>query len=176
MHILGLPGRKASTLAQLQALLARVELGQDGASIQTYGFWGSEDVPDPDIAPEARIAAESGADIVLAKSIGSLVTMLAIERHGLAPRLCIFFGTPLRRFQGEGLLPLLAAHMAQMPTLFIQQTSDPNGAYGDLAALAAPRAQCRAFEVPGDDHLYDDVDALAQIIEREAPGMLTPSP
>ena len=52
MKLLGLPGRKASTLAQMVELVGSVRLGQTQGRVQEYGFWGAEDVANPDAEPE----------------------------------------------------------------------------------------------------------------------------
>lgn len=159
MRVLGLAGRKPSTLPQMQALFSALDLPE--TSIQPYGFWAMGEVPDPDPVPEARKAGRSGAELVLAKSFGTLVAMLARRDHGLTARTWVFLATPIRRFEVQGWIPLLQAHCAASPTLFVQQTADFNGAYADLAKLVAPHPLCRVVEVPGGDHLYEDIAAIA---------------
>ena len=100
MKLLGLPGRKASTLAQMVELVGSVRLGQTQGRVQEYGFWGAEDVANPDAEPVALIASASGADAVISKSFGTLVTMMAASRHGFRPARCVFIGTPLVRLEG----------------------------------------------------------------------------
>lgn len=146
----------------MQALLAALGFGQ--APIQTYGFWGEADHPNPDVAPEARAAASSGADLVVAKSIGTQVAMLACRDHGLGPDGCVFLATPLRRFEALDLVPLLETHCAAMDTLFVQQTADYNGAHADLEEIVGRYPRCRIAEIPGDDHLYDDIALIAPIV------------
>lgn len=159
MKLLGLPGRKSSTFQQMLDLTSRLRIGQDEAVVQPYGFWGAEEHPDP----EARIAAASGADLVIAKSFGALVTMIAGRDHGFAPQGCVFLGTPLRR--APEMATWLARHLAGVPTLLIQQTADFNGPFAEVAAVAAGAPSARALEIPGGDHLYEDLDAIAPLIE-----------
>lgn len=159
MTVLGLAGRKPSTLPQMQALFSALDFPE--TSIQPYDFWALGEVLDPDPAPEARKAGRRRAELVLAKSFGTLVAMLAGRDHGLNPRTWVFLATPIRRFEVQGWLPLLEAHCAAWPTLFVQQTDDFNGPYADLAKLVAPHPLCRIVEVPGGDHLYEDIAAVA---------------
>lgn len=163
MKLLGLPGRKSSTFQQMLDLTSRLRIGQDEAVVQAYGFWGAEEHPDPDPVPEARIAAASGADLVVAKSFGTLVTMTAGRDHGFAPRACVFLGTPLRR--APEIAARLASHLAAVPTLLIQQTADFNGAFAEVAAAAAGAPSAMALEIPGGDHLYEELEAIAPLIE-----------
>ena len=146
----------------MQALLAALGFGD--APIQAYGFWNEADHPNPDVAPEALVAASSRAELVVAKSIGTQVAMLACRDHGLAPRTCVFLATPLRRFEELDLVPLLESHCAVMDTLFVQQTADYNGAYADLAKIVGRFPRCRIAEIPGDDHLYEDIALIAPIV------------
>jgi hypothetical protein len=148
----------------MQGLVARLSLGQVHATVQTHGFWGGEDVADPDIAPEIRRAVASGADLIIAKSIGALIAMEA-TRAGLSPKACVFMGVPLRRLEVLGLVGLLESHLRRVPTLIIQQTSDFNGPFVDLAPLAA-RAGAEMREVPGGDHLYEDLDRIAPLTDQ----------
>jgi hypothetical protein len=163
VELLALPGRKASTLGQMQKLVARLSLGPVRTTVQAYRFWGGEDVADPDIAPEIRRAAASRADLVIAKSIGTLIAVEAV-RAGLSPKACVFMGVPLRRLQALGLVELLERHLDVIPTLIVQQTGDFNGSFADLAALAG-RTGGEVREIPGEDHLYEDIDLIAPLVE-----------
>ncbi|WP_340644757.1 hypothetical protein [Phenylobacterium sp.] len=62
-------------------------------------------------------------------------------------------------------MPLLEEHCAAVPTLFIQQTADYNGAYRDLAAVVDKHPLCTVVEIPGDDHRYEHLDLIAPLIE-----------
>lgn len=146
----------------MQALLAA--LGFDPATIQAYGFWSEADHPNPDVGPEVSVAATSGADLVVAKSIGTQVAMLACRDHGLIPDACVFLATPLRRFEALGLVPLVETHCAAIDTLFVQQTADYNGAFADVARIVGRYPRCRIAEIPGGDHLYEDIDLIAPIV------------
>ncbi len=103
MKLLGLPGRKPSTLAQMVELVGSVRLGQTRRGVQEYGFWGAGEVTNPDAEPGAAAAAASGADWVIAKSFGTLVAMTAASGYGFRLARCVFIGTPLVRLRGDGL-------------------------------------------------------------------------
>jgi hypothetical protein len=162
MRVLGLSGRKPSTRPQMLALLEALGLGE--APIQTYRFWSAADHPNPDVVPEALAAAASGADLVVAKSIGTQVAMLACRDHGLKPGACVFLATPLRRLEALGLVPLLERHCTAADTLFVQQTAGYNGAFADVAKIVGRYPRCQIAEIPGDDHLYEDIDVIAPIV------------
>lgn len=163
MRLLGLPGRKASTLTQMTDLVGRLAGVQ--AEVRSYGFWAGSDEPDPDVEPEALAVADSGAELLVCKSIGTLIAVLARERHGFTAKSYVFIGSPLRRFEAGGLTDVLRRQAHAAPTLFIQQTADFNGPYADLAAVVANAPFATLAEVPGDDHHYSDTARLAQVIE-----------
>ncbi len=168
MTLLALPGRKPQTLPWMQALLA--DLGTPDAPIQRYRFWAHADISNPDIEPEITAASASSADLVIAKSIGTLIAMLARRDRGLAAQAYVFVGTPVRRLAGLGQLDLLAAQASAAPTLFIQQTADPGGGFAELAARLPEAAALR--EVPGDNHAYADTHALAALIAAWRPSLV----
>lgn len=159
MSLLALPGRRPETLPWMQALLT--ELGAPDAAIQRYGFWAA-DYSDPDIEPEARVAASSPTEKVVALSIGTLVAMTARRQDGFRPGACVLIGTPVKRLAAEGRLDLLAEQAAAGPTLFIQQAADPTGSFEALKAALPASATLRT--VAGDDHAYDDIRSLAALI------------
>ena len=159
MRALALPGRKPSTLAPTRALVEA--LGFEAGIVRPHNFWSAPDVTSPDIVPDVIAVAAGGAELVIAKSIGALIAMAAWRDHGFRPRACLFVGTPLRRLEQLDLIPLLRDFAAATPVLFIQQTSDFNGPFADLAQVVGPPGEIA--EVPGADHAYQDIAALAPL-------------
>ena len=157
MTALALPGRKPSTLAPTRALVEA--LGFDAQILRPHSFWAAADVTNPDITPDVADVAASGAELVIAKSIGALIAMTAWRDHGFRPRACLFVGTPLRRLEQLELIPLLRDFAAATPVLFIQQTADFNGPFAELAQLVGPPGEIA--EIPGRDHAYEDIAAIA---------------
>lgn len=159
MKALALPGRKPSTLAPTRALVEA--LGFPAGILRPHSFWSAPDVTSPDIAPDVAAVAASGAELVIAKSIGALIAMTAWRDHGFGPRACLFVGTPLRRLEQLDLVSLLRDFATATPVLFIQQTADFNGPFADLAQVVGPPGEIA--EVPGDDHAYEDIAAIAPL-------------
>jgi len=150
------------TEARMAALAGALS---DDAAVHRYAAWPDDPVPH-EAAEAARVGALQPADLVVALSFGTLVAMAAREAHGLRAKAYVFLGAPVRRLAAEGRLGVLARQAAAAPTLFIQQTEDFTGPYGELLAALPPDAA--SHEVPGDDHVYDDASGLAQIITRWA--------
>jgi pimeloyl-ACP methyl ester carboxylesterase len=160
LRILALPGRLPETAPRIEAL-ARALGGE--VEVQRYAAWPGDPVPD-EAAEAVRAAELRRPDLLIAMSFGTLVAMAAREAHGLSAKAYVFLGAPVRRLATEGRLDLFARQAAAAPTLFIQQTEDFTGPYRELLAALPPDAA--AHEVPGGDHVYDDVAGLAAIITR----------
>jgi predicted alpha/beta-hydrolase family hydrolase len=171
MKLLGLPGRMQSTFPLMEALVRAVDVGATNSHVQAYGFWNEPASPALNPAPEAVIAAATGADAVIAKSFGTRVTTLAESAHGFRPKWCVFIGAPLNWLAATGATAALRAQPDVSPTLFIQQTADPTGAFRELAALVPASARATLVEVPGNDHVYDDTAALARLIDAWVAGL-----
>jgi len=64
----------------------------------------------------------------------------------------------------------LSPEEAAVATLFVQQTSEFTGTYAELEDVLGDAALGSLVEVAGDDHVYADVDRLAEIINGWWPG------
>ena len=160
LEVLGLPGRDEATVAWLGELLESLALDTAVRRVQRYRFW-AQGTP-PDVDTEARLAGAAGADVVVAKSMGTLVAINA-RQHGLRPRRSVFIGTPIAHYQAPQ-HALLKQYCASGAVLFIQQTDDFTGSFGAVAAAVAALPGCRSLEVAGSDHRYDDIGACSDAI------------
>lgn len=159
MNIIGLPGRNLETEAWMQELLASLDLGTP--EVLHYRHW--DDGGDPDVPTEARRLEGGTADLVIAKSMGTLVAASAYDSFGFVPSRAVLIGCPVAHLPPE-------AHKRyrqlaeRVPTLLIQQRDDLTGSYDALAAIVAGCACARAVEIPGADHVYPDLAELVEII------------
>lgn len=161
MRVTGLPGVKAETETWMRNLLLALQEAPIDFEISRYRHWSENH--DPDARYEASMVAERSVDLVIAKSLGTFIATLAFDSFRFKPRQAIFIGTPLGR-HSEGDYELLLRFLDQVPTLFIQQTSDFNGSYIELANVVGNHQNATLVEVSGDDHLYADIDELQKII------------
>ena len=161
-QFVGLPGVIAPTHAWLVSLLEALGASEDEATVLEYRHW--DDASDPD--PEAEAARLDGivTECVVAKSLGTWVAAAAFARHGFRPHTAVLIGCPLARHGADGFAQL-EAFVAAVPTLFVQQSDDKVGAYRDLAAVVGGWPNAALAEVPGEDHVYADIDALRAAIE-----------
>ncbi len=163
MKILGLPGVKAATRPWLQQLLVALADSPTSVSIQDYRHWPEDS--GADLETEAIRLEGVAVDLVIAKSLGTLVATRAFAGADFRPSRAVLIGCPLARHGADG-YEMLKRFAGALPTLFIQQSADFNGAFGELEAVVGALPGVRAVEVPGNDHVYGDIDELRQIIRQ----------
>ncbi len=155
--VLGLPGRNHETESWMTALLT--ELGCAGAEVARYDHWRSGG--DPDIGREAGRHPVAGRELVVAKSMGTMV-LLASAAQG-APARAVLIGTPIGAYP-QAQVQALQALIGRLPCLFIQQKDDFTGTAAALQAVVGDSAELRV--IAGSDHVYADVAELAGLIRR----------
>jgi hypothetical protein len=160
MNILGLPGRIPETATWLTKLFDSLSLCK--SDISSYRHW-KEDI-EPDIYYEAEKFRNISVDLVVAKSLGTLIATKAYESYSFKTKRAIFIGNPLRRLIPE-YVELLDHFANTVPILFIQQTSDPKGSYRQLESITQRYELCNTVEVSGNDHLYNNFNELKSIIK-----------
>ena len=111
---------------------------------------------------EASLLSGLKPTVLVAKSFGTHVAALAHEQRNFKPGVAILIGTPFAPMT-EQELNRFQVFASSQPTLFIQQEADPGGSAASLAgALRLNDATISA--VPGNDHLYSNVNELAKIV------------
>jgi hypothetical protein len=167
MKILGLPGVNPVTKTWLQDLINA--LGEDNrdSKILEYRHWS--DNGNADISYEASCLENITVDLVIAKSFGTAVATRAYDSFNFRPKYAVLIGSPLKR-HGQDNYSLLNKFADSVPTLFIQQTADIVGSYGNLKEVVRNLRNARTREVPGDDHVYGDLEELREIIQSTFPG------
>jgi len=161
MNLIGLPGQNPQTEAWLRKLTDSLEIGQSASTVAHYRHW--DDSSRPDVAFEAQRLQFGAEDVVVAKSMGTMV-LLAHCELGSRPARAVFIGTPLAGYSDSHIAQVQAFADA-VPTLFIQQTSDVAGSYVAVNEVVGDTRCASMAEVAGEDHVYSDVDELKVIIE-----------
>jgi len=161
MNLYGLPGRDQATEAWMTELLKKLALGQDGWQLQSYRHWQSG--LEPDVAYEADRVAVNETDMVVAKSLGTLVLLTAAAGE-VSPAWAVLIGIPLVAYDA-GRRTSLREFAGGRPTLFIQQTRDVTGSHAELADVVRGISTVTLAEVAGEDHVYSDTDELKSLIE-----------
>lgn len=150
------------------------ELGPlfDGVVQHDYAHWANSDQPGIDFDREldellSKMANEKNY-LVFAKSIGTVLTLQAIQQDVLTPAKCVLVGTPLALLEDKdndfdyGVLTAKAS----MPKLYIQHTHDPLGSVAALANVLERDevADYRLIGLPGETHDYLEFPRLKTFV------------
>ena len=104
-------------------------------------------------------------DLIIAKSIGTVVAIHAFHRKALECKGFVFIGVPVRSLNQEHKRILVDLCGSEIPVLFIQQSEDPLGSFADLQAIIRESKSVDLAQVGGNDHQYSDLDELRKPIE-----------
>ena len=160
MKLVALPGRNSETEAWMLKLTDRLRLGQTATVIAHYQHW--DNTGEPDVLAEVDRIEVASDDLVIAKSLGTLVLLAYASRHDALSG-AVFIGTPLRGYP-ESTRTFLRQLLEETPILFIQQTADFSGSFAELNSLVGDVRQATMAEIAGEDHVYSDTEELAEII------------
>ncbi len=160
MLITALSGRRIETEVWLKSLLAAAKYPD--AEVTRYRHWETD--AEASVAFEAARLANQSPQLVIAKSLGTVVAATAFCLHEFNPTIAVLIGIPYVALESNE-VQFLRRFAASIDTLFIQQAQDPGGSAALLAAaLRITRGE--VVVVPGNDHLYSDTTALASILGR----------
>lgn len=136
----------------------------DQSYLQQYDHWktGEQWISfDAELAKLKQRVEADGPNVrryIFAKSIGSILALLAIDQGKVQPAGCVFFGMPLDYAAGrvidhdwDALVEL------SVPTLAFHNNNDPTAAYAFTRdTLAAKAPQVTLITREADDHSYDE--------------------
>ncbi|AOV97633.1 hypothetical protein A9798_12180 [Edwardsiella hoshinae] len=157
MNVIAIPGKVPATQAWITQVAESLHLPTLTLQVHRFTAWQQPQAAF-DLQAELTHMPQGQYDLLLSKSIGTLACVLT---PALQARRMVFIGVALSLYNAQQRQALQALAERQ-PLLIIQQEADPFGSYQALAQLMGDRAQCRC--VAGDDHLYNDVAELGQII------------
>lgn len=164
MQVAGLAGRHPETESWLRSVLLAAKLPAEG--ITRYRHWDAD--VEASVSFEAQRLDGFAPALVVAKSFGTRIAAAAFVRHKFRPRAAVLIGTPYQAVEG-GDLVLLQQFANGVPTLFIQQVQDPGGSSAQLA-ISLQLSGAEVVQVPGNDHMYSDTAAVAEIIVQWSTG------
>jgi pimeloyl-ACP methyl ester carboxylesterase len=165
VQLLVLPGNHPSIRAWAERVAQTLARNFERTRVHDYEHWetGQERI---DFERELdRLPPVGAHTLVLGKSAGAALALLAIDRQRIAPERLVLIGLPLRFARAVHVDLAGPICRLSVPTLLIQQSSDPGAPFTEAAEFAAPCKTCKAVEVAGDDHLYNDIDEWAHVVE-----------
>ncbi len=105
---------------------------------------------------------------IIAKSVGSVLSMLGIARGALDPEFCVFIGVPLPLAKRTEDALAFWARNYHKDSLFIQNDQDPLTSAQELKEyLQSINLQKYEFEtMSGDSHNYPDLAEIHELVEK----------
>lgn len=166
MNIFVLPGNNPKTESWAANLLREFEAPNIKMSIQHYKHWDSDERQFVNINGEVERLQGREIDLLIAKSAGVMIGLLAYAKRIIAPQRLIFIGTPVIGFREEKIDLRQLVSGLNVPCLFIQQTNDKAGSCVNLREEISDISMVELVEIPGADHQYSDLKLLAKRIKR----------
>lgn len=111
-----------------------------------------------------RIATNIKNYNIIAKSIGSVISIIGIDREIIKPKKMVILGYPLDLIKSNNLNinSLIKEISKKINILIIQQDNDPIGKYVDVAKELP---NVKVIEIPGNDHSYANLNIIKPLIE-----------
>ena len=154
------PVAEAKLRRGCEAFSVAANLPEQG--VVRYRHWNSE--VDASASYEASRLENQAPQLVVAKSLGTVIAAIAHRDHRFRPATAVLVGTPFQAIESDELVAL-QQFAAGVETLFIQQSEESGGSAASLsAALGLVRGEVAS--VPGSDHMYSDTSALVTAIGR----------
>lgn len=140
----------------------------ESATTHYYKHWELEEDKiylDDEVEKLSKEAENLGKYIILAKSIGTLVTLKTISDKKIKPVKCVFVGSPWNIDEIDELEEILKDF--RIPTLFVQQTNDMFFKHKDLEKFLEEHeiGEYQLVEIPGENHAYDNYDDIKKMIK-----------
>lgn len=165
MNVLILGGNSKRHYEWVRSVGAFLEDTGHTAIIHDYKHWSSGE-PIADIEHEISVLADKMSEVedyaVVAKSIGTIISVLAVARGDLRPTMSVLLGIPYLGIASE--TPEFELSLPKLPkTIIIQNQNDPYGSadYVHDRLQAVPMQQVNFIALPNNDtHDYLDFDFI----------------
>lgn len=170
MHVIVLGGQSLRQQDWVREVRETLESAGFPVVLHDYAHWlqGDEKIDfEKELALIAAFAAElDDTYLIVAKSIGCVLTAVGVARGLLNPKGCVLLGLPLKIAETS---QEFATGLASLPmTIFVQKEHDPFGSYKAVRSFARPIASPATLFIPlaGNDHNYTDFELLAALTLR----------
>jgi len=102
--------------------------------------------------------------IIIAKSIGTAISVKGVADGKLKPEKLILLGVPINGGLSKDLFNGWLSKIS-VPVVFVQNSNDPYGSFAEIKAAFTGKSKSLKFvELPGETHDYLDFDAIAKLI------------
>ncbi|HIF9076669.1 hypothetical protein [Photobacterium damselae] len=160
MKILAIPGKMPATKAWLEKIIAQTPWKHEEITLHNFSAWGSDD--EFSVTTEVQSLPFGHFDVVITKSIGTLITLKAQRKISWDKLVFIGVAWSLYSEQDKALLPALDNQ--GKPVLIIQENHDPFGSFQEINQVVSGKKCIKCVEVSGERHQYADVEQIGSII------------
>ena len=163
MNALVLGGMSPRHKEWVQQVAEALQPHFDEVRFLDYDHWditGAEMDVEHELARAADLAKDYGEYVVVAKSIGTVLTTLGNARGLLAPKRCVFLGFPYNAALELPQLNELAKALPSLPFItFVHNEHDPLGEADTVKQfMLKHRPETYEFKIVLDDATHDYVD------------------
>lgn len=134
-----------------------------------YNHWNTNNLLDFEVETNKVIneLKEFKEYSIIAKSVGSIITLKAIKNNLIKPKNLIILGLPLRYIERNeiDINELLNYAKTKTHIIIIQQKDDPIGKYEEVTKLISK--DIKVISIPGHYHIYGNVKLIKEIINQE---------
>lgn len=172
MNLLVLGGNSQRHHTWIREIGASLEAEGHKVTLHDYTHWSTGDEAanvDLEVKAIEQLMSDRTDYAVVAKSIGTVIAAVAIERGALRPSQCVLLGVPLNSLGKH--LPDVHHEFSALPqTTFIQNEHDPLGSAQDVRAYVeqSPPSRMQFVTTPGDTHDYRDFALIARALGSSA--------
>lgn len=167
MNILILGGNSKHHYDWVRELAKALKSGKRKVVFLDYKHWQTDGsiLIDDEINSAAELGDELGEYIVVAKSVGTIITALGVADGKLKPAGCLLLGMPLTIIKEY--YPDFADKLTSLPrTVYLQNAEDPYGSAEMLEEYLEDKspADYHMVTVPGDTHDYVNYTSIGEIV------------
>lgn len=167
-NILILGGNTSNNLSWINKYTKEYQKNNKVKSIK-YDHWNTNNKIDRELELNKVITElkEFNNYSIIAKSVGSIITLTGIERNLIKPDNLIILGLPLLYIKNNeiDIISLLEKAKKETNIMIIQQKDDPIGKYTEVKELV-PK-DIKVIEIPGHYHIYGNIKIIKDIIDKE---------
>lgn len=162
-----LPGYSKNNKEELESITAFLQENQKEVYKHEWLHWHDENVRfDIDTEVEIIQAEIKGLDNfgIIAKSIGTVVTVHLLQKLNVAPKFVILMGIPLDSATEYKQLYQKALSTEEFPVTIIQNDTDPLGTIGDVRSFLG-NIKYDEYAPEANEHRYNYPELVWDIIQ-----------
>lgn len=162
MKILLLPGVNPATIEWMNRLIAKLPLAGSDTTLNEYLFW-AENESDRSIAREVANLSPGTFDLVIAKSLGTLICLQALAENYNRFKRALLIGIPWQIIDQTDFAVAALSGLDNRNVFVVQQAGDKLGPADGLKKAYAP---VNLTIIAGDDHLYESFELYIDQVSR----------